>query len=143
MKGSNMHPVFLKSVAFFAAIAACACGGDGAGPSSPSAPSAATPVTITIAGQNGALSFTPNPASAGGRSVVFKNNDSIVHRIALNDGSLETENIAPGATSRTLMMPGNGTNYHCTIHPAMIGSVSASSGGPPPACEGAYCGGGY
>jgi plastocyanin len=141
MKGSNMHPVFLKSVAFFAAIAACACGGDG--PSSPSAPSAATPVTITIAGQNGALSFTPNPASAGGRSVVFKNNDSIVHRIALNDGSLETENIAPGATSRTLMMPGNGTNYHCTIHPAMIGSVSASSGGPPPACEGAYCGGGY
>jgi plastocyanin len=138
-----MHSISLRSVVFCAAIAACACGGDGGGPSSPSVPSGDTPVTIAIAGQNGSQSFTPNPASAGGRSVVFKNNDSVVHKVALNDGSLETENIAPGATSRALMMPGNGTNYHCPIHPGMIGSVSASSGGAPPPCEGAYCGGGY
>ena len=36
---------------------------------------------------------------------------------------------------------GSGTNYHCSIHPGMIGAVSAASGGAPPACTGAYCDG--
>ena len=68
--------------------------------------------------------------------VVFRNNDSIVHRVVLNDGSVDTGDIAPGATSRAVAMPGGGTNYHCQLHPGMIGAVSGSSGGPPP-CSGA------
>jgi hypothetical protein len=35
-------------------------------------------------------------------------------------------------------MPGGGTNYHCQIHPGMIGAVSGGSGGAPP-CTGLYC----
>jgi plastocyanin len=71
--------------------------------------------------------------------VVFRNADSIVHRVVLNDGSIDTGNIAPGATSAAVRMPTGGTNYHCSLHPAMIGAVTPVAGGPPPMCEGIYC----
>jgi hypothetical protein len=71
--------------------------------------------------------------------VVFRNADSIVHRVVLNDGTLDTGDIAPGATSRAVRMPDSGTNYHCSLHPAMIGAVTPVAGGPPPRCEGIYC----
>ncbi len=72
--------------------------------------------------------------------VVFRNNDSVAHRVMLNDGSIDTGDIAPGATSRAVAMPGTGTNYHCQIHPGMIGAVSGWSG-TPPECTGQYCDG--
>jgi plastocyanin len=112
-----------------------ACGG-----SSPSGPDPGPgTLTITITRQNGAQSFSPNPASAGGQTVVFRNADSVVHRVMLNDGSIDTGDIAPGATSGPVQMPGGGTNYHCSLHPDMIGAVNGTAG-PPPACEGPYCG---
>jgi len=133
----SMHHRVLTFPAAVLAIAMSACGGsDG----SPNTPSSSNAMTVTITAQNGAQSFSPNPASAGGQMVVFKNNDKIVHRVALNDGAVDTGDIAPGATSRAVQMPGNGTNYHCTIHPDMIGSVNAASGAAPPPCEGVYCG---
>ena len=70
--------------------------------------------------------------------VVFRNTDSIAHRVQLNDGSIDTGNIGPGATSGAVLMPALGTNYHCTIHTAMIGAVNGTTSGPP-ACEGPYC----
>ena len=114
-----------------------ACGGGGSSPSGPD-PGPGT-LTITITRQNGAQSFSPNPASAGGQTVVFRNADSVVHRVMLNDASIDTGDIAPGATSRPVQMPGGGTNYHCSLHPDMIGAVNGTAG-PPPACEGPYCG---
>jgi plastocyanin len=72
---------------------------------------------------------------------VFKNNDSASHRIVLNDGSVDTGDIAPGATSRVVTMPASGTNYHCSVHPGMIGGVSAQTGATPPPCTGDYCSG--
>ena len=119
-------------------IAGCG-GGDSSTPSSPS--TAAPPpaaAAITIIGRNGAQAFSPNPASLGGQMVVFRNNDSIPPRVVLNDGSVDTGDIAPGATSRAVAMPGSGTNYHCSLHPGMIGAVS-SAAGPPPPCTGLYC----
>lgn len=113
-----------------------ACGGESSTPIGPN-PDA---ITITITRQNGAQSFSPNPSSAGGQTVVFRNADSVVHRVLLNDGTIDTGNIAPGATSAPVSMPSTGTNYHCSLHPDMIGAVSGSSGAPPP-CEGPYCGG--
>ena len=119
------------------AIAATACGGDSN--HAPTTPSSSTPFTITVTRQNGAQSFSPNPALAGGQMVVFRNADSIVHRVILNDNSVDTGDIAPGATSRTVTMPMNGTNYHCSLHPDMVGAINPASGGAPPACEGIYC----
>ena len=114
---------------------AAACGG---GSGSPSTPSPAGPVTINIVGERGASSFSPNPAQAAGEMVVFRNTDTVVHRVRLNDASLDTGDIAPGATSSPLRMPVAGTNYHCALHTAMIGAVSAA-GAAPPRCTGDYC----
>ena len=120
--------------------AAFGCSG-GNGSSSTTAPSNTAPavMTITIRGQNGAQAFTPNPAAFGGQQVVFKNNDSVTHHIVLNDGSVDTGDIAPGATSRAVTMPGGGTNYHCSIHLGMIGAVDGASSNEPPPCTGPYC----
>jgi plastocyanin len=135
--------VDLKVLAATAALlAAAGCGGGGGSSSSPTSPST-TPttnaVTITIKSVSGTQSFDPNPAAVGGQQVVFKNGDSIVHHVVLNDGTIDTGDLAPGATSAVFTMPVNGTNYHCTLHPTMIGSVNPSSGGAPPACTGQYC----
>jgi plastocyanin len=122
------------------AIAACAAFAlTGCGESAPSGPSGSSQPTIDIVGQNGAQAFSPNPAAFGGQSVVFRNRDAVTHRVVFNDGTVDTGDIAPGATSPTVIMPTAGTNYHCTIHIAMGGAVSPSSGAPPPPCEGIYC----
>jgi plastocyanin len=77
---------------------------------------------IDIIGQLGSMSFSPNPASAAGRTVVFRNTDSVTHRIVLNNGSFDTGDIAGGATSAPMQIPGGG--YHCSIHPAMVGTIT-------------------
>jgi plastocyanin len=130
----------LQELAFasLAGILLAGCGGGGGGSSTPSSPTSTAPATITIVGRNGAQAFSPNPAGFAGQMVVFRNSDSIVHRVMLNDASVDTGDIAPGATSRAVQMPSSGTNYHCQLHPGMIGAVS-SSAGPPPPCTGLYC----
>ena len=116
-------------------VCASACGGGSSTPTSPST----NVFTITVNRQNGAQSFSPNPASAGGQMVVFRNADSVVHRVVLNDFSIDTGDIPPGVASRAVAMPMSGTNYHCSLHSDMVGAVSAASGAPPPMCEGIYC----
>lgn len=82
--------------------------------------------TITIVATNGALSFAPNPATAvTGDSLVWQNNDFITHRIVLDDGSLDTGNIVPGASSAPITLAGAGGSYHCAIHPSMVGTIGA------------------
>jgi plastocyanin len=122
-------------------LTASACGGGGGSnngnPNNPTPPSGA--VSISIVGERGAQSFTPNPATVRqGDMLVWRNTDGVVHRIMLNDGSLDTGNISPGASSAELRLPTDGARYHCTIHPSMVGSINAS-GGEPPACTGPYC----
>jgi plastocyanin len=112
-----------------------ACGG---GSTAPSPPPSSGPITITIVGDRGSQSFSPNPVTAAGRTVVFRNSDSVVHRVRLNDLSIDTGDIAPGATSNPVNMPAAGTNYHCQLHPGMIGAVGGGSTAPPP-CQGIYC----
>lgn len=117
------------------ALMAWSCGGGG----SPTAPPAEGPRAIEILGDRGAQSFTPNPASVSqGEMVMWRNTDSVVHHIVFNDGSLDSGDIAPGASSTAKRMGVNGANYHCTIHPGMVGSIN-SSGGTPPPCQGPYC----
>ena len=123
--------------AVVSALSVAACGGGGN--DNPGNPSGSAPFTISIVGVNGNLSFSPNPAEAGGRSVVFKNNDDETHRVVLNDGTIDTGDIAPGATSRAVTMPASGTNYHCAVHDNMGGSIEPQGGGEAPPCEGIYC----
>src|SRR5215510_541369 len=101
-------------------VAACGGGGSSSTPTAPSPSPGTTTPTIVINRQNGSLSFSPNPAAFGGQAVVFRNGDSVIHRVQLNDMSVDTGDIAPGATSRAVVMPVGGTNYHCALHPDMV-----------------------
>jgi plastocyanin len=137
------------AVAIATALFSISCGGGGGSstPTTPSTPSTGgggtTPatVTITITGQGGKLAFSPNPATVtAGQTVVFKNNDTVTHHVMLDDGTVQTPDIPPGATSAAVAIGGN-KSYHCIIHPGMVGGFNGTEGTPPPDCNYAYCGG--
>jgi len=122
------------------ALALTACGGGSSGSSSGSSTTPTSNVsTISILGERGSQSFSPNPASAGGQMVEWHNNNGDTHRIVANDGSFDTGDIAAGATSRMVQAPQDGLNYHCSIHPTtMFGAIGGGGGQAPPPCE-EYC----
>ena len=134
----------LFALAMAGAVIAASCGGGpGTNPSPPPSGGGGgtANITITITGQGGKLAFTPNPATvAAGQLVVFKNNDVVAHHVMLDDGSIQTPDIAPGATSAAVAI-GTNKSYHCTIHPGMVGGFNGTEVEPPPNCNQAYCGG--
>ena len=74
-------------------------------------------------GQNGAQSFSPNPATVpAGAPVVWHNSDTVVHRVVLDEGRFDTGNIGPGRFSAQMTLPALG-GYHCSIHPSMVGTL--------------------
>ena len=108
-------------------------------PSPTPAPVPAGTTTVSILGERGNQSFSPNPVSvAQGKTIAWTNNDGQIHHIVANDGSFDTGNIAPGQNSTVVTLNVNGANYHCTLHPTMVGSINMSTGAPPP-CTGPYC----
>jgi len=119
------------------------CGGSYSAPSpSPTPTPTPTPgasATVNILGDRGANSFTPNPAAPGAAlTLAWKNTDGTTHRIVANDNSFDTGNIAANGTSAAITVPAAGMNYHCSIHPGMVGAINGSTGSPPP-CTGIYC----
>jgi plastocyanin len=139
----------LRALAFGLAgvVLSASCGGSGGSqggstPSSPSPPPSGSSniVTVTITGVNGARSFSPNPASCrDGQMVVFRNADIITHRVVLDDRSIDTGDIAPGASTQPLALAGVSKSYHCPLHPNMVGSLNEATTPEPPPCTGAYC----
>jgi plastocyanin len=108
------------------AVATAGCSGRGSDspttPTSPSPGGGAATVTINIVATSGAQSYSPNPAAqAQGAAVAWRNSDGVVHRIVTNNGSFDTGDLAPGATSRALSVSSARVNYHCSLHPAMVG----------------------
>lgn len=108
-----------------------ACGSSS--PSSPSSPSDGgnngnngTPVSIV----NGASTLTttayaPNPISvAVGGTVTWTNNDTTAHTSTSNNGAWSSGTIAPGGKFSTTFSTAGTFQYHCTIHPNMVGTVN-------------------
>ena len=82
------------------------------------------PLTIEVIGIKGARSFSPNPESiAAGQMVVWHNGDIETHHVVLDDRSVDTGNLRPGAWSAPMPI-GTAGPYHCTIHPSMVGTIS-------------------
>jgi plastocyanin len=144
-KGSIMR-VFVAVGAMVAlGLSAWACGGSsysggtGVNPTSPT-PSVAGVVTINVVAVNGLQSFSPNPATLpAGQMVVWHNVDTITHRVVLNDGSVDTGDIAPGAASSPMAIVAVAGQYHCSIHPVMVGSLNQNTSTSTDPCQGAYC----
>lgn len=124
-------------------LLASGCGGS----SYPSAAPSATPqpgtngtsstTTIAIVGSSGNQAYTPNPAQVPqGGQVMFKNQDTRTHHIVMDDGSADFGTMAPGDSSGAKALSGG--NYHCTIHPSMVGSINGTAA-PTPNCPGGYC----
>ncbi len=143
-----MRAHFLTGAILTAAVAMWSCGGGGGGsstasPSAPSpapapapAPAAPASVTISIVGSDGSRAFSPNPVqAASGSTIVWRNSDSTTHSIVMDDGSGAIGNIAPGASSAPMQLRGSGGNYHCTIHPSMVGSINGATAPTPPPSE--------
>lgn len=113
--------------------------GNGGNPITPT-PSIPGVVTINVVAVNGAQSFSPNPATLPpGQMVVWHNVDSITHHVVFNDRSVDTGDLAPGASSQPMAIAAAGGQYHCSIHPSMVGSVNQGASTAAAPCEGAYC----
>ena len=125
--------VFVAIVIVVFSLGTWGCGSSDSGgnpvtptPSQTPAPTSTSVVTINVIGINGTQSFSPNPATLpAGQMVVWHNIDSITHRVVLNDGSVDTGNLDPGASSgpMTINVPADGDPYHCSIHPVMVGTI--------------------
>jgi copper binding plastocyanin/azurin family protein len=82
---------------------------------------------ITITGENGNMSYSPSSATAKvGQTVIWRNADSTTHTATANGGAFNTGTIGPGGQSSLLMGSAGNFNYHCSIHPSMVGSLSVS-----------------
>ena len=121
-------------------LATWACSGSGYSSGSANSPAAPTPttsngiVTIDVVAINGTQSFSPNPATLPtGQMVVWHNVNNTTHRVVVNDGSVDTGNLAPGASSQPMAIGAGGGQYHCSIHPEMIGSINQNTVAPPTA----------
>ena len=142
-------------MAVIGAVALWNCGGGGGGtaavPTSPtpavSAPAPApaptvTPatVTVTIVSSVGNAAFQPNPVRANsGDTVMFRNTDSKMHHLVMDDGSGDLGDVSPGATSRGFTLrSANATRFHCTLHSSMVGSINGAAAPEPPPCLDPY-----
>ena len=86
---------------------------------------------VVFTGNKGEQSFSPNPAMCpAGQTVVWKNADSITHRIVIQDLGIDTGNLAPGAPSQPVALADVSKNYHCSLHPSMIGSLNNATNDP-------------
>ena len=123
-----MRSSFILVFVLTAAVSASRCGGGNSSSSTPTNPGNATPtiVTVSIVGTKGNASYVPDPVPAGsGDQVMFKNNDAVTHRIVMDDNSVDFGSVAPGASSAAKGV-GAGGNFHCTIHPSMVGTINGS-----------------
>jgi plastocyanin len=135
-RGNDVR-VIVASVIVAFSLCAWGCGSStdsGGNPVTPTPTPAPTPtptptptsgvVTIDVVSENGAQSFSPNPATLpAGQTVVWRNIDRVTHRVVLNNGSLDTGNLAPGASSQPMSINATAGAYHCSIHPSMVGTI--------------------
>ncbi|HKG57226.1 MAG TPA: cupredoxin family copper-binding protein [Candidatus Limnocylindrales bacterium] len=120
-------PAFILS----AALAAAACASSAATQSAPasaapaasaSAPaSAASGTNVDIKG----FAFAPPATNVKvGDTVTWTNQDTVAHTATLDDKSVDSGNLAAGATFSHAFPQAGTFAYHCSIHPQMKGTIT-------------------
>ena len=132
--------------ALLATLLCVSCGGGGSSGGTPNptptapTPPAATVVTITISGANGAQSFSPNPAMcATGQTVVWKNADSVTHRVEIDELWRQHRRHRAGRHLGADVAWQCLEGYRCTLHPQMVGALNGAATPTPPS-DGPGCG---
>jgi plastocyanin len=104
-----------------------------AAPSSGNAPStAASPAAPSAASSSNAVSIKDtafNPATItvkAGDKVTWTNNDGFAHTVTLDDNSVDSGNLTPGATFNNTFAAAGTFAYHCKIHSSMHGTVTVT-----------------
>jgi len=126
-----MRSSFILITVLAAAVSASRCSGGSS--DTPTSPGSTTPGTLTVAivGTKGNGSYVPNPiAKTSAEQVIFQNNDTVFHRIVMDDFSVDFGNLAPGASSPAKAVTAG--NFHCTTHPSMVGSFNGATAPEPP-----------
>jgi plastocyanin len=68
--------------------------------------------------------------AAVGDQIVWTNNDRILHRIVMDDGTMVGD-VAPGASTGPIALKSATATYHCEIHPSMVGGINVAVAPPP------------
>lgn len=94
-------------------------------PSAPASNGATTVVSIPSgASALGSQAFPPNPLTVdAGTTVTWTNTDSIAHTSTSNGAGWDSGIIAPGGQFSTAFNTAGTFQYHCQIHPGMVGTV--------------------
>jgi plastocyanin len=135
-RGSEEMPlpraIWLTTIVLVGCFASAACttadpNGSSSGPLGPT-PAFPSNFIIDVAEINGPYSFYPSPAKAGsGRIIVWRNSDTVTHHVVFDDSSVDTGTLAPGTLSQPITVAPGDWNYHCAIHPSMVGSVTVAA----------------
>ncbi|HEU5114174.1 MAG TPA: cupredoxin family copper-binding protein [Candidatus Paceibacterota bacterium] len=90
----------------------------------PAKTTSAVPAGKTVYVSISNYSFVPATLSiAKGTTVVWTNHDSMPHTVTAAPGGPSSKELSKGVTySFTFNTPGT-VNYHCSIHPGMLGTV--------------------
>ncbi len=125
-----------RSFAFVATIvlviAACQSAATPAAPTpAPAETSAATPTAA--GGAAGAsvtiqdFSFQPADVTAKvGEDITWTNKDNVTHTVTLDDNSVDSGNLANGATFIHPFTAAGTFPYHCNIHPSIKGTITVT-----------------
>ncbi|HEY8987546.1 MAG TPA: plastocyanin/azurin family copper-binding protein [Candidatus Limnocylindrales bacterium] len=61
-----------------------------------------------------------------GDKVTWTNNDGFAHTVTLDDNSVDSGNLTPGATFDNTFAAAGTFAYHCKIHSSMHGTVTVT-----------------
>jgi plastocyanin len=117
------------AVAALVAFAGCSSGSTAA---PASAPAAASSAASAPAGGSAAVAikdFAFNPPTTQakvGDSITWTNQDSTAHTVTLDDKSVDSGNVAPGATFSHAFTTAGTFTYHCQIHTQMKGTITVT-----------------
>jgi plastocyanin len=95
----------------------------GPGPSPGASPTPIPDLVITIVGDRGTSSYSPNPADVRvGQRVIWQNADVMFH--TASGVSFDTGLVAAGASSAPITMTAPGSfSYRCALHSGMVGTL--------------------
>jgi plastocyanin len=120
------------AVAALVALAACSSGSTSAPTTAPSGAVPSAAGASAPAGGAGAVSikdFAFNPPTIQakvGDMVTWTNNGGTAHTVTLDDKSVDSGNVAPGATFSHAFTKAGSYPYHCEIHKQMTATVTVT-----------------